>query len=381
MQRQVIHVDMDAFYASVEVLDDPSLAGKPVIVGGSVEARGVVAAASYAVRKYGVRSAMPMKTALKLCPQAIVLPVRMSRYKELSERIHAIFQRYTPLIEPISIDEAFLDVTGCPLGAVEIGRKIKADIKNELGLTASAGIAPNKFLAKLASDLEKPDGFVVVTEENKQAILDPLPVSAIYGVGKSATEKLNAIGIRTIAQLRKFDVQHLRGIFGSWAETVLDFASGIDDRPVVGHSEPKSISVEETFAKDIKDKRTLCEVLFGQVQEVSTRLRDEKAQAKSVHLKMRYGDFTTITRAKTFAEATDKSDLLWAAAQELFNSWYEKEAGALRLLGFCASNLTKISERQLLLFGEEKSQKQGKIDKTIDAIKQKYGDDAIKRRF
>ena len=381
MQRQVIHVDMDAFYASVEVLDDPSLAGKPVIVGGSVEARGVVAAASYAVRKYGVRSAMPMKTALKLCPQAIVLPVRMSRYKELSERIHAIFQRYTPLIEPISIDEAFLDVTGCPLGAVEIGRKIKADIKNELGLTASAGIAPNKFLAKLASDLEKPDGFVVVTEENKQAILDPLPVSAIYGVGKSATQKLNAIGIRTIAQLRKFDVQHLRGIFGSWAETVLDFASGIDDRPVVGHSEPKSISVEETFAKDIKDKRTLCEVLFGQVQEVSTRLRDEKAQAKSVHLKMRYGDFTTITRAKTFAEATDKSDLLWAAAQELFNSWYEKEAGALRLLGFCASNLTKISERQLLLFGEEKSQKQGKIDKTIDAIKQKYGDDAIKRRF
>ena len=239
---------MDAFYASVEVLDNPDLKGKPVIVGGDPNGRGVVAAASYEVRKFGVHSAMPMKQALKLCPHAIVLPVRMSRYVEFSHKINTIFERYTPVIEPISIDEAFLDVTGCPLDAITIGNKIKKDIKEETGLTASLGIAPNKFLAKLASDLKKPDGFVVITEENKQQILDPLPVSVIYGVGKVTAKILQSHGIRTIAQLRQVPLEKLREIVGNFAGELLDLANGIDNRPVETGGRSKSISSEHTFA-------------------------------------------------------------------------------------------------------------------------------------
>ena len=230
--RQIIHVDMDAFYASVEVLDNPDLRGKPVIVGGDADSRGVVAAASYEVRKFGVRSAMPMRQAVKLCPHAIILPVRMHRYIEFSHKIHTIFERYTPLIEPISIDEAFLDVTGCPQDAMAIGRAIKVTIKKETGLTASLGIAPNKFLAKVASDLKKPDGFVVITEADKQQILDPLPVGTIYGVGKVTGKILQSQGIRTITQLRQVPLEKLRPLVGNFAGELLDLACGIDNRPV-----------------------------------------------------------------------------------------------------------------------------------------------------
>ncbi|OHB54247.1 MAG: hypothetical protein A2Y07_01650, partial [Planctomycetes bacterium GWF2_50_10] len=368
-------------YASVEVLDNPSLKDKPVIVGGTADTRGVVAAASYAVRKFGVRSAMPIKTAVKLCPQAIILPVRMGRYKEISERIHEIFGRYTPLVEPISIDEAFLDVTGCPGTPEQIGRAIKDDIKKETGLTASVGIAQNKFLAKLASDLKKPDGFVVITDENKQGILDPLPVSAIYGIGKVSEKKLNSLGIRTIAQLRTHSVEHLKGVLGSFASDVLDLARGIDDRPVELPGQAKSISSEETFATDISDKDQLLKVLYGQVQEVAKQLRDDDLAAKSIHLKLRYGDFQTITRAKTFDEPTSTTDVLWDGAKSIFEQWHKTEAGALRLLGFCAAGLMKVEQQQLMLFDSQQGTKKSNIDRAMDEIQKKYGADAIKRKL
>jgi len=372
---------MDAFYASVEVLDNPSLKDKPVIVGGSADTRGVVAAASYAVRKFGVRSAMPIKTAVKLCPDAIILPVRMGRYKEISEHIHEIFGRYTPMVEPISIDEAFLDVTGCPGTPEQIGRAIKDDIKRETGLTASVGIAKNKFLAKLASDLKKPDGFVVITDENKQGILDPLPVSAIYGIGKVSEKKLNSIGIRTIAQLRMHSAEHLKGVLGSFASDVLDLARGIDDRPVELPGQAKSISTEETFATDIADKDRLLKVLYGQVQEVAKQLRGDDLAAKSIHLKLRYGDFQTITRAKTFDEPTSRTDALWDCAKSIFEQWFKKEAGALRLLGFCAAGLMKVEQKQLMLFDSQQGTKKSNVDRAMDEIQKKYGADAIKRKL
>ncbi|MHC4559152.1 MAG: DNA polymerase IV, partial [Planctomycetota bacterium] len=215
--RQIIHVDMDAFYASVEQLDNPNLVGKAVIVGGDPQKRGVVSATSYEARKFGVRSAMPMSQAVRLCPNAMVLPVRMKRYAELSQQIHAIFEKFTTQIEPISLDEAFLDVTGSLklfVSAKKIGRDIKCQIMEQLGLIASVGIAANKFLAKLASDLNKPDGFVVITEKDKQQILDPLPVSKIWGVGKVTEKALKSKGINTIGQLRKAPENILRSILG-----------------------------------------------------------------------------------------------------------------------------------------------------------------------
>jgi DNA polymerase-4 len=243
----VIHIDMDAFFASVEVLDDPTLAGKPVIVGGKAQSRGVVAAASYAVRKFGIHSAMPMSRALRLCPDAIIIGPRMKRYAEISKLIHEVFARYTPIIEPISLDEAFLDVTasiGIWPSAQVIGQQIKAAIKDEIGLTASVGIAGNKFLAKLASDLDKPDGFVVITKDNAQQILDPLPVRRIWTVGKVAEQKLNAAGLKTIAQLRSVEFDSLKNLIGSSiaAETIYNRARGIDNRPVTCPTQPKSMS-------------------------------------------------------------------------------------------------------------------------------------------
>ena len=223
--KQIIHVDMDAFYASVEQMDNPKLKGKPLVVGGRQEERGVVAASSYEARKFGIHSAMPTSQAMRLCKQLIIMPVRMSRYSEISKQINRIFYDYTDQIEPLSLDEAFLDVTGSIklFGSAEnIGRQIKDRIKNEIGLTASVGIAPNKFLAKLASDLEKPDGFVAITDKNKQQILDPLSVSKIWGIGKVTAEKLTDRGIKTIGQLRKITIEYLKSYFGNQAQDILN---------------------------------------------------------------------------------------------------------------------------------------------------------------
>jgi len=380
--RKIIHVDMDAFYASVEQLDNPDLLGKAVIVGGSPQARGVVSAASYPARKFGVHSAMPMSQALRLCPEAIVLPVRMKRYVEFSKRIRTIFQQYTPQIEPISLDEAFLDVTGSLRlfgGAERMGRAIKDQIKEQLHLVASVGIAPNKFLAKLASDLEKPDGFVIISEQDKQQVLDPLPVARIWGVGKVTQKGLKSQGIETIKRLRETPAEILSGIFGEQTEHVLRLAQGIDNRPVESSREAKSISSERTFATDISDKNILLNVLLGQVEDVAHRLRMNDLEAKTITLKLRYDDFRTITRSRTFADPTDVTSTLLQQARQALLKWHKKSAGPLRLLGFGVSGLQKAGGGQRQLFPEPDREKDKRLDKAFDRIRDKFGYDALRR--
>jgi DNA polymerase-4 len=384
MPRYILHVDMDAFYASVEQMDNPSLKGKPLVVGGTVAQRGVVAAASYEARKFGIHSAMPTSQALKLCPSVILLPVRMARYSEISQQIIKIFNDFTPDVEQLSLDEAFLDVTGSLTlfgSAEKIGHEIKNKIKNQTGLTASVGIAPNKFLAKLASDLQKPDGFVVITEENKQQILDPLNVSKIWGVGKVTAAALNKNGINTIKQLRQTPLKTLQTILGNQAEDLLLLAQGIDDRPVESHREAKGMSAEQTFPKDISDKNALLEVLFSQVEEVAARLRNEKLQCKTITLKLRYGNFKTITRSHTLNEPTNVSKVLWQQAGKIFEQWHSQSGDALRLLGFGVCGLSPQESGQKSLFGEPADNKLKRVDEVFDKIKKKYGDNSLKRKL
>lgn len=373
---------MDAFYASVEQLDNPDLVGKAVIVGGNPKQRGVVSAASYEARKFGVHSAMPMSQAIRLCPDAVVLPVRMKRYAEFSKQIHTIFQQFTPQIEPISLDEAFLDVTGSLRlfgGAEKIGRAIKDQIRVQLGLVASVGIATNKFLAKLASDLNKPDGFVVINDENKQKILDPLPVWRIWGIGKVTEKALKSEGIKTIKELRETSTKILQNIFGEPTPYVLRLAQGIDNRKVESHREAKSISSEQTFANDIIDKDILLDVLLHQVEDVAQRLRLNDLEARTITLKLRYGNFRTVTRRCTFDQPTHTTKVLWGQAKRLFSNWHKKSAGALRLLGFGASGLQKAGSGQHQLFSEPDQDKQKRVDKAFDKIRDKFGHDALRR--
>jgi DNA polymerase IV len=373
---------MDAFYVSVEQRDNAELRGKSVVVAGDPQKRGVVSAASYEARRFGVHSAMPTAQALRLCPELIVLPVRMERYLEASGQIREILDQYTPLVEPISIDEAFLDVTGCERlwgSAEEIGRNIRQVIREQTELTASVGVAPNKFLAKLASDLEKPDGFVVVTEENKQEILDPLPVGKIWGVGKVTCEHLEKAGIRTIADLRLQEVGELRKVVGNCADHLSDLARGIDDRAVQTEWEEKSLSREQTFAQDVADKQALLAVLHGQVQDVAYRLRQKNFKTRTITLKLRYGDFRTVTRNRMFDAATNTTQTLWQAAKKVFEQWHQKSGGALRLIGFGAAQLEDEQGGQLLLFTDPQEEKQEKIDQAVDTITQRFGRGTLRR--
>ena len=380
--RQIIHVDMDAFYASVEQLDRPELRGRPVIVGGTVENRGVVSAASYEARPFGVHSAMPMARALRRCPEAIVLPVRMDRYIAVSQQIREVFTHYTPLVEPLSLDEAFLDVTDSVnlFGAAEqIGRAIKQQIKTYTGLTASVGLATNKFLAKLASDLEKPDGFVVIREENKQRILDGLAVSRIWGVGRITERALRAHSICTIADLRRCRPEELRTIVGNATDELLRLAQGQDDRPVEPDRRRKSLSSEQTFARDVSNETVLLSVLLEQVEEVAQRLRQCRVRARTITLKLRYGDFRTLTRSETLGEATNLTALLWEAAERVFRQWHRRSGGALRLLGFGASGLTPEGTAQETLFPDPEIEKLRRLDQTVDAIRDRYGKHSLHR--
>jgi DNA polymerase-4 len=380
--RQIIHVDMDAFYASVEQLDRPELKGKAVIVGGDPQGRGVVSAASYEARPFGVHSAMPMAQAIRLCPHAVVLPVRMERYAEISHVIQTIFERYTPLVEPISLDEAFLDVTGSRnlFGSAEqIGQDIKKRIKEQTHLTASVGVAPNKFLAKLASDLRKPDGFVVITEQDKQEILDPLSVGKIWGVGKVTEQALRSHGIATIAQLRCTPLVELEGIVGNAAAELLKLARGEDEREVEPDRERKSLSSEQTFATDIRDAAVLSSVLLEEVEEVAERLRRHQLKARTVTLKLRYGDFRTVTRSETLHEATNLTKPLWEAAERIFRQWHARAGGPLRLLGCGASGLEREHAGQQWLFPDPEQEKLKRLDEAVDKIRDRYGKRAMHR--
>ncbi len=306
-ERWIIHLDMDAFYPAVEVLDNPQLKGKPVIVGGSRK-RGVVSSASYEARKFGVHSAQPMAQALRLCPHAIYIPVRMHRYMEVSERVFEIFHRFTPLVEPLSIDEAFLDVTGSVrlFGTpVEIARKIKDRVFGEIGLTVSAGVAPTKFVAKIASDMEKPDGLTVVLPGRVQDFLDPLPVGRMWGVGKVTQEALARLNVRTFRDLREMDVKALERSFGKYGIKMHLLSMGVDEREVVPDHEVKSVGHEETFEDDITDRNLAAKELLSLSHRVGKRMRAEGLKGRTVTLKVKYSDFVLVTRSVTLKGLTD----------------------------------------------------------------------------
>jgi len=354
-ERKILHVDMDAFYASVEQRDRPELRGKPVIVGGRPEERGVVAAASYEARKYGIRSAMPTARALRLCPHAVLLRPRMGHYRRISQRIREIFLSYTPWVEPLSLDEAFLDVTGSErlFGPAErIGREIKRRIFQELGLTCSVGLAPNKFLAKLASDHQKPDGFTVIRPEEVEGFLRDLPVEKLWGVGPATARKLRALGLRTVGDLRRLSKEELIGRFGKWGLRLWERARGVDERPVVPEREPKSLSRETTFPQDVHDDRELDQVLLQLTHEVVEDLKGEGRRARTVQIKVRFADFTTITRQCTLAEPTDSPEVFLGAARKLLRERVERGGRGVRLLGVGARNLVdpETEAKQLSLF-------------------------------
>jgi len=380
--RAIIHVDMDAFYASVEVMDNPALAGKPVIVGGTPETRGVVAAASYEARKYGVHSAMSSHRAHKLCPHGVFILPRMSRYVEISREIRHIFEAFTPLIEPISIDEAFLDVTASQAlfgSAPDIGRAIKRRIRDEIGLVASIGVAPNKFLAKLASDLEKPDGFVVITQEEAEARLAPLPVSRLWGVGKKTEAGLTAAGIHTIGDVVRADHARLERLVGSYAPHMQELARGLDDRDVVPDAEAKSIGAENTFPRDIGDAQALRAELDLLSERVAERARDERMVGHTVNLKARYADFTTVTRAITLPAPTAESVVIRGAARLLLEGRLEREGRALRLLGVSLSNLSHADEASGDLFDTPRTTRNRTLDNVMDGLRRRFGAGAVRR--
>jgi DNA polymerase-4 len=381
--RRIVHIDMDAFYAAVEQRDHPAYRGRPVIVGADPQGgrgRGVVSTASYEARPFGVHSAMPISQAYCLCPQAIFLPVRMQHYQQVSDRIFAIFERYTDVVEPLSIDEAFLDVTNSTrlFGTVEdIARRIKQDISREERLVASVGVAPNKFLAKLASDLSKPDGFLVLHEADIEAFLCDLPVSRLWGVGKQTARQLEALGLRTIGQLAKWPQAQLFKRFGGLGNHIWRLAHGLDDRPVTPYRDPQSIGAETTFAEDTDDAETLHRTLLELADKVGQRLRAEELMATKVTLKYRDEAFVTLTRTQSLAEPTAVAMDLYHAASRLLSQLPTVRL-KVRLLGIAAAELTSLAPQQLSLFADA-THKRLQAERAEDAIRARFGPRAITR--
>jgi nucleotidyltransferase/DNA polymerase involved in DNA repair len=381
--RSILHVDMDAFYASVEQFDHPEYKGKPVIVGADPrdgKGRGVVAACSYEARKFGVRSALPISRAWKLCPEGICVRPRMQRYVEVSRQVMEVFRRYTDLVEPLSIDEAFLDITGSTtlLGPPEqIARSIKIEIREATTLNASVGLAPNKFLAKIASDLKKPDAFVVVEEKHVEAFLRDLPISRLWGVGPKTEQRLHEMGYRTIGQLAAAGRPELVRSLGSLGEHLFQLSHGKDDRPVVPNGEPKSISSETTLDEDTADREFLMRTILELSDRVAQRLRKEEYRAGKITLKLRYSNFSTHTRQSSLEKLTQTGGEIAAVARFLFSQFPLNRK--IRLIGVSAGDLHRdgADPRQLGLF-EQASQNE-KLSHTVDEIKHKFGNDAIRR--
>jgi DNA polymerase IV len=381
MPRRILHVDMDAFYAAVEQRDYAELRGKPVLVGGA-GGRGVVCAASYEARPFGCRSAMPMSTALRICPQAIVMPVRMGRYREVSHQIFTIFDEFSPLVEPLSVDEAFLDLSGTEglFGpAEEAARRLKRRILETTGLTASVGVAPNKFLAKLGSELRKPDGLVVIRPDEVQQVLDPLPIERLWGVGPATYRRFERLGVRKVADVRHLTSDRLRREFGPSADHFYRLARGLDDRPVTPDHQAKSISHESTFHQDVADLEGLKTIVVHQAEDVAHRLRRADLYARNVTLKLRYPDFTTITRAGKLTEPTHLTDAICRAALDVLEAWAADRFGALRLIGVAVGNLVGADGLQHSLFEVEDERKR-KLDEAMDRIRKRFGSNAVRRR-
>ena len=382
--RSILHVDMDAFYASVEQLDHPEYKGRPVIVGADPKegkGRGVVAACSYEARKFGVRSALPISRAWKLCPEGVYVRPRMQRYVEVSGQVMEVFRRYTDLVEPLSIDEAFLDITGSTalLGAPdEIARSIKKEVRLSTGLTASIGLAPNKFLAKIASDLKKPDAFVIVREDEIDEFLRELPISRLWGVGPKTEHRLHEMGFRTIGNIAAASRESMVGSLGSLGEHLFQLSHGTDDRPVVPNWEPKSISSETTFDEDTEDRELLLGTILNLSDHVAERLRKDGYRARKVTLKLRYSNFSTHTKQSSLGKRIQTGEEIAATARTLFSQFPLNQK--IRLIGVSAGDIHRDGEdpQQLTLFGQPQHEKE-KLSHTVDEIKQKFGSDAIRR--
>jgi DNA polymerase-4 len=354
--RKIIHIDMDAFFASVEQLDNPDIKGKPVAVGGSGD-RSVVAAASYEARKFGVRSAMPSVTAKKLCPHLIFVRPRFERYQEVSSSVFEIFHEYTDIIEPLSIDEAFLDVTDDKKNigsATIIAREIRKEIKNRIGLTASAGISVNKFLAKIASDIKKPDGLFVIPPENASRFIEELPIGKFYGIGRVTAEKMHKLGIHNGADLKTWDLTSLVRNFGKVGLFYYKIARGEDRREVETDQERKSVGTELTFDKDLTTRFEIVAELYKIEKELMKRLEDAEASGRTVTLKIKFDDFRQITRSKTLQSYIRDFGTLHREVAVIRKS-LKLEGSRIRLLGVSVSNLEtdECSDRQLFLFEEE----------------------------
>jgi len=375
-ERAIIHVDMDAFYASVEQHDQPQYRNQPVLVGGT-GGRGVVAAASYEARKFGVFSAMPMSRARSLCPQAVVLPVRMSRYREVSAEVFRIFRESTPEVEGLSLDEAFLDVSSSLslFGSIEtIGAAIREKILSRTGLHASVGMAHNKYLAKLASDAGKPRGFIHVPPDGVRLFLDPMPVSRVWGIGKQTLPKLQKLGIFTIGQLRKAEPVELARVLGNRTGHFLALARGEDEREVIASRADKSLSREVTFDKDLNEPRELYAELQRQVESVTGRLRAESLAARTVHIKVRDARFRTVTRSRSLAVPTTATQLVSKIARSLLEKWLQEHLNTpVRLLGVGVSGLETPDKRGI----EYDTAAQKTLDKTLDEIKRRYGENKL----
>lgn len=376
--RLIAHVDMDAFYASVEQHDHPELRGRPVIVGGT-RRRGVVCAASYEARVFGVRSAMPMYEAHRRCRDGIFLPVRMARYREVSSEVFRCFAEFTPLIEGLSLDEAFLDLTGTPASsdALALGRGIKACILGRTGLIASVGLGTNKLLAKLASERSKPDGLLHIPMEHAATILDPLPVTAIWGIGPRSGAHLEQAGIRTVRELRLAPEPLLAALFGSQARFFKSLAEGRDERPVGSDTCERSISHETTFERDLSDWHPLVRELRPLTEGLCRSLRRHDLRPHTLVLKLRTADFRRHTRQRRFAPADNTFAVLWPLAETLLRDWLREQPGLpLRLIGVAARDFA--STGQLPLFGDAYAREQ-RLESAVDTVRERYGATAITR--
>jgi DNA polymerase-4 len=378
MTRAILHVDMDAFYASVEQGDNPALAGKPVIVGWA-GGRGVVTAASYEARPFGVRSAMPMRTALRLCPQALCVVPRMARYQEVSRLVFGVFAEITPLVEGLSLDEAYLDVTASQglLGrATEIARRIKTRVRECTGLSCSVGVAPNKLVAKIASDLGKPDGLTEVAPERVREVLDPLSVRRLPGLGRKTGARVEAAGIRTLGELRSAADAELWPIFGRYSSWIRERAAGVDERPVVPDAEEKSLSAEDTFAEDMADPKWLQRELARLSDLATSRLRSRELVTACIGVKIRRGDFATFTRQRAVAPPTSEGRTIAAVAAELLGRWLTLNPGAkLRLLGVVLTELTPAAQLGLFASGPGAE----RLEAAFDEVRGRFGPAALRR--
>ncbi len=376
--RTIMHVDLDAFFVSVEQVLNPALKGKPVVVGGRVGERGVVAAASYEARAFGVHSAMPLKTASRLCPQAIFIEGNFTRYRDASQKFMAILADFSPFLEPVSLDEAYLDVTGFEsiYGSIhQMAVAIKQRIRDELGLCASVGIASGKVVAKVASELSKPDGLIEVTRGEERSFLAPLPVAKLPGIGKKTAKILEGLEITTIGKLSITPVDALKSHFGVFGEVLYRFANGIDDRKVEPPGAAKSISRETTFARDTRNRSFLKATLRYLGDRVGADLRQQGKQARCVTLKLRYADFTTITRSHTIPHPIDSDEMIFDTGARILDVALSLEKQPVRLIGIGVSSLVE-SGGQLAILDSE-AQRLARLNKAVDRIRSKYGFTAI----